>query len=93
MSKICFTEGNERRKGLKGRKGLEGQEGFRDRIAAAFERERGDRTFPRRPLECDTTYAHVFRCVCCGRKRREEDRREPNSEVCIQCVEEAGFLN
>jgi hypothetical protein len=64
-----------------------------DRIATAFERERGNRRFRQWPLECETTYAHVFKCVCCGKTRPEQDRREPASEVCIHCVEEAGFVD
>lgn len=37
--------------------------------------------------------AHTFRCDLCGKKRREEDRREPESEICRQCDEEAGFYS
>jgi len=32
-----------------------------------------------------------FRCVCCGRLRATNERREPASEVCIRCVEDAGY--
>ena len=42
------------------------------------------------PMEWETAAEHVFRCVCCERMRREEDRREPESEVCVQCVREGG---
>ncbi len=35
----------------------------------------------------------VFRCVCCGQVRGDEERREPDSEVCVRCVEDAGFWN
>jgi hypothetical protein len=37
------------------------------------------------------TYAQVFRCLLCERVRPDEQRREPESEICIKCVEEAGF--
>lgn len=43
------------------------------------------------PMECETAAEHVSRCVGCERLRREEDRREPESEVCVQCEREAGF--
>jgi hypothetical protein len=62
-----------------------------DRLQRALERERGHRRLPRWPLEHDSVFKHVFTCECCGRQRREEDRREPRSEVCIQCVRAAGF--
>ena len=64
-----------------------------DRIAAAWEREREHRRVPRWPLECDAVWDHVFRCVCCGRVRGEEERREPGSRICIRCVRDAGFWN
>jgi hypothetical protein len=38
-------------------------------------------------------WEHVFRCVCCGRLRGDQERREPRSLVCIRCVREAGFWN
>ncbi len=65
--------------------------GYKDRIARAFEREREHR----RVLipECDSVFRHVFRCVCCGRVRGEEERREPRSSLCIRCVRQAGFWN
>ncbi len=65
--------------------------GHKDRIARAFEREREYR----RVLtpECDSVLAHVFQCVCCGRVRGEEERREPRSCLCMRCVREAGFWN
>jgi len=62
-----------------------------DRLAGAFERERGHRRRPAWPLECYTAAAHVFKCVCCGKTRPDEQRREPDSEVCIRCVRAAGF--
>ena len=64
-----------------------------DRLRAAFEREREHQRRPRWPLEMEATWIHVFRCVCCNRRRREEHRREPRSEVCVFCVREAGLEN
>lgn len=66
-------------------------DGYRDRIARAIERERELRRVEL--PEHDGVWAHVFRCVCCGRLRGEQERREPNSGVCIRCVREAGFWN
>jgi hypothetical protein len=63
-----------------------------DRLEQAFERERGHRRRPVWPLELDTVYAHVFKCVCCERTRPDEQRQEPRSEVCLRCVREAGFV-
>lgn len=34
-----------------------------------------------------------FKGVCCGRIRAAEERREPESEVCIHCVRAAAFEN
>jgi hypothetical protein len=75
------------------RKGNRGMLEVMDRLRTAFEREREHRRRPPWPLEMDTTWAHVFRCACCGRQRREEHRREPRSEVCSFCVAEAGQEN
>ncbi len=44
------------------------------------------------PLEQHSSRAGVFRCELCSRVRREEQRREPDSEICIKCVEDAGFF-
>jgi hypothetical protein len=66
---------------------------FKDRIAEAFERERERELGRIRVPERETAWAHVFRCVCCGKLRGEQDRREPESEVCLRCVAEAGFWN
>ena len=68
-------------------------EGYQDRIAQALGREQEHRRVPFLVPECDTVWAHVFRCVCCGRLRGEQERREPESEVCIRCVRDAGFRN
>lgn len=65
---------------------------WRDRIAAAFAREREARRCVA-PLEYESALAHVFECACCGRIRREEERREPDSEVCVRCVRAAGFYS
>ncbi len=90
-------KGREGREGLKGRTGRKlvcvwrAGAGYRDRIARAFARE-VDHARVSTP-ECDTVMDHVFRCVCCGRLRGEEERREPRSGLCIRCVREAGFWN
>jgi hypothetical protein len=64
---------------------------YRDRIARAVARER-EQVRAAMP-ECETALDHVFRCVLCGRVRGDEERREPGSEVCLRCVEDAGFWN
>lgn len=66
-------------------------EGYQDRIAKAVEREREHRRVS--APERDSVAGHLFRCVCCGRVRSEEERREPKSELCMRCVREAGFWN
>lgn len=66
-------------------------DGYQDRIARAVRREREHQEV--RALECDSVADHLFRCVCCGRVRGEQERREPNSEVCMRCVRDAGFWN
>ena len=43
--------------------------------------------------ERDTVWDHVFRCVCCGKLRGDEERQGPRSEVCLRCVQDAGFWN
>ena len=60
-------------------------------IGKAFSREREHRRVLWPPTEFHSARARVFRCVCCGRPRREEERREPESEVCVRCVRAAGF--
>lgn len=64
-----------------------------DFITRAFAREREATQVPRLPMEYESSYRHVFRCVCCRRKRQNEDRQHPGSEVCVYCVQEAGVLN
>lgn len=66
-------------------------EGYRDRIAQEVEREREHQRV--RLPEGGGVWEHVFRCVCCGRLRGDQERREPRSLVCIRCVREAGFWN
>jgi len=66
-------------------------EGYQDRIARAVRREREHQQV--RLLECDSVAEHVFRCVCCGCVRGDQERREPASEVCMRCVRDAGFWN
>src|SRR5689334_4228703 len=56
--------------------------GYLDRLARAVEREREHRRVG--TLECDSVAEHVFRCVCCGKVRGDQERREPESEVCIR---------
>jgi hypothetical protein len=64
-----------------------------DRIGKAIAREREHRRVLLLPMEFDCVLAHVFKCACCGRTRREEERREPESEVCARCVAAAGLEN
>ncbi len=42
-------------------------------------------------MEFEFVDVHAFRCELCDEMRREEDRREPGSEICIHCMREAGF--
>ena len=72
--------------------GFEGR-GVLDRIGRAFAREREARFWPVWPPGVVVMHAAVFKCVCCGKQRRGEDRREPESEVCVQCVRAAGYWN
>jgi hypothetical protein len=65
----------------------------RDWIGESFAREREARRIVRWPPEYESVFAHVFKCVCCGRTRPEEERREPHSDVCLSCVRAAGFGN
>ena len=64
---------------------------YHDRIARAIRREREHRQVG--TLESDSAIGHVFECVCCGRICGDEERREPSSEVCMRCVQDAGFWN
>jgi hypothetical protein len=63
-----------------------------DLIGTAVAREREHRRVPALPLEFEWVYRRTFKCVCCGRLRPEEARREPRSCVCSYCVGEAGFV-
>ncbi len=64
---------------------------FEDPITRAYAREREARrvVWP----EDLAVFKSLFRCVCCGKVRPGEMRREPRSEVCMQCVGEVGFWN
>ena len=64
---------------------------YQDRIARAVAREREHRRvmIPER----EAVLNHTFRCVCCGSWRGNQERREPRSQVCLRCVEDAGFWN
>jgi hypothetical protein len=64
-----------------------------DRIGRAFARERDARFWPVWQPEFIKLPPGAFKCVCCGRSRKAEERREPESEVCVQCVRAAGFEN
>jgi hypothetical protein len=69
------------------------QKVYQDRIARAFAREREHTRVPLLPMEFDCVLAHVFRCACCNRVRDEKERREPESNLCLRCVREAGWEN
>jgi hypothetical protein len=62
-----------------------------DLIGTAVAREREHRRVVW-PMEQESAQLRVFKCVCCGKVRREESRRERWSEVCVHCVGEAGFV-
>ena len=61
------------------------------RLGAALAREREHRRVLWPPMEFHSARAHVFKCVCCGKPRRVEERREPRSDVCSRCMRAAGF--
>jgi hypothetical protein len=64
-----------------------------DLIGRAFAREAEARRWPVwQPDFIEVTFSS-FRCVCCNRMRKAEERREPESEVCVRCVRAAGFSN
>src|SRR5690348_7591839 len=65
---------------------------WRDPIALAWAREREARRVHRWPGEYGSIFfSRAFKCVCCGRVRPDDQRREPFSQVCVSCVREAGF--
>ena len=80
-----------RKKGLPGPTVPREDTGYLDRIARAIEREREHARVG--VPEREAVWARAFRCVCCGRLRGDQERREPRSEVCMRCVHEAGYLN
>ena len=84
-------KGHEGRRGRRQRALLVLTEMFSDPITRAIARDRELRRVG--VPEDDTVWDHVFWCVCCGRLRGEEERREPRSSLCIRCVREAGFWN
>ena len=90
MKTTSARQGHKKRQGPKVR-GVD--DVFRDPLAAAYERERDHARVPPWPLEEDCVTDHVFRCVCCGRLRGEQERREAQSLVCVRCVREAGYWN
>jgi hypothetical protein len=61
-----------------------------DLVGRAIAREREARRVIE-PSARQAAMARVFNCVCCGRERRDEARREPRSEVCVRCAQLAGF--
>jgi hypothetical protein len=91
----CAAVKKKRRCGRGGRMPAAGpvDEGYRDPLARAVARERDHARVPPWPLEEDCAVEHVFRCVCCGRLRGDQERREGRSLVCIRCVREAGYWN
>ena len=64
-----------------------------DPIERAFRREREAGCWPVWQPEAAGAVPGAFRCVCCGRNRAAEERREPRSEVCVRCVRAAGIEN
>jgi hypothetical protein len=80
----------KRTAGAKEQRAGDGRPETTDLLRTAYDREREHRWRPRRPLEMEATWLHVFRCACCERVRREEYRREPASAVCTFCVQAAG---
>ncbi len=68
-------------------------DGYLDRMALAIRREREHRRAPVPVPECDSAWVHTFECVCCGKVRGEQRRREPGSDVCVFCEREAGIFN
>ena len=61
----------------------------RDLLARAIERERDSKR--QVTMEQFTSFGHAFKCELCGKWRPDELRREPRSEICLSCVEDAGF--
>jgi hypothetical protein len=62
-----------------------------DRITFAFGRERELRQVRLRPMAHECVFTHTFQCVCCLRRRPDEDRQAPDSDVCIHCLRFAGI--
>jgi hypothetical protein len=64
-----------------------------DLVGRAFARERSELRWPVWQAEVFWRPPSQFKCVCCGRSRRDQERREPRSEVCLRCVRAAGYEN
>ena len=62
-----------------------------DALEAAAEREMDARKC--RVPELITAADLSFKCELCGHTKPSERRREPDSEICIDCVIEAGFYD
>ncbi len=80
------------RRPLRERRGKDGMKRdllVTDRIGRAFAREREARFWPVWQPTFSVVHSAVFKCVCCGRQRRAEERRESESEVCVHCVRAA----
>lgn len=88
---LMETTERQLRKGRRRPVKRKAEEPLRDPIARAFEREREHARVA--VPEREAVWAHAFRCVCCGRMRGEQERREERSLVCIRCVREAGYWN
>jgi hypothetical protein len=84
-------EGHRGRRGGRRPTLLVVNEVFSDPITRAIARNRDLRQagVPER----DSVFDHVFRCVCCGKVRSDEERQGPRSQLCLRCVQDAGFFN
>lgn len=60
-----------------------------DPIEKAVKREQENRRV--RIMEQSSWANGTFLCELCGERKADEKRREPESEICIDCVIEAGF--
>ncbi len=67
------------------------REVFSDPITRAFARERAAGVYANWQVR-ERAVGLEFKCVCCERTRPGRERREPGSQVCVRCVQEAGFV-
>ncbi len=67
------------------------REVFSDPITRAFARERAAGVYANWQAR-ERAAGVEFKCVCCERTRPGRERREPGSQVCVRCVQEAGFV-